>query len=201
MSEYIPIPEDKTYLADLYLFTGSKYLIENETCSLTEFMKLLTMLSPSPFLSGILSNLHLILYEKGMKRVSHIYNLPLKVIRTLYMMNYLGNLDNISDNYKQQTKNLYECVPQKLTAEWKRLVIYLYAKKNFTHAGLSLLTGVSRKYFVKLCKKFRAGKFIAKDSISKTRRTKCLDDAYKKLCMTEEDPHLSERNESHYRVN
>ena len=116
-------------------------------------------------------------------------------------MNYLGNLDHISDEYKQRTKSLYECVPQKLTAEWKRLVIYLYAKKNFTHSGLSLLTGVRSKYFIKLCKKFRAGKFIAKDSICKTRRTKCLDEAYKKLCISDDSGQTSESNERQYRVN
>jgi hypothetical protein len=196
-----PIPEDKSYLVDLYLFTGARYLIENDCATVTEFMKLITTECPTSFISNIHTNLNLILLERGMKRVSHIYSLPLKTVRTLYMMNYLGNLDNISEAYKDTTKHMYECIPQKLTAEWKRLVIYLYAKKNFTHAGLSLLTGINRKYFLKLSRKFKAGKFTAIDSMSKTRRTRVMDEAYKKVCGTDNGCMNGLRSEEHYRVN
>lgn len=170
---------DPSTLPDEFLFTGIRSSLLQDRCTVTEFNKILSAAAPTPFMKSLETMVFDSLLEKGIKKVSHIYSLPIRTLRLMVMMNFIACLDTISSENKTLIRTLYQRIPTVYNKDWKATIIELYTTRKLSIPELCQITGQSTKQIKSILKEYKKGQL--RDTISYDRTTFALKEAYKKL--------------------
>jgi hypothetical protein len=175
---------DPSTLPDEFLFTGIRTYLLQDRCTVTEFNKILSAAAPTQFMKSLETMVLDSLLEKGVKKVSHIYSLPIRTLRLMVMMNFIACLDTIVTENKTLIRTLYKRIPTVYNKDWKSTIIELYSTRKLSIPELCQITGQSTKHIRSILKEFKKGQL--RDTISYDRTTFALKEAYKKLQLEKE---------------
>lgn len=170
---------DPSTLPDEFLFTGIRSALLQDRCTVTEFNKILSAAAPTQFMRSLETMVLDSLLEKGVKKVSHIYSLPIRTLRLMVMMNFIACLDTLATQNKTHIRTLYQRIPTVYNKDWKSTIIELHATRKLSIPELCQITGQSTKQIKSILKEFKRGQL--RDTISYERTTFALKEAYKKL--------------------
>lgn len=189
---------DFSILPDQFIFTGIRQYLLQDRCTVTEFNKLLSASAPTQFMKAIEGIISDSLLEKGVKKVSHIYCLPIRTLRLMVMMNYIGSLESIVAKNRYAIRTLYKTIPTVYNKDWKMTVIHLLSTQQVSIQTLSSLTGLSTKQLKMIVKEFRKGPL--RDTILYSRSTYAIKEAYTQL-EREKEPDLAKHLKSKDNLN